>query len=64
MKNYFSDPNQEVEMWKDAFYNELKKVSAPDLENYLNKEADQILKKYHIKCVPAKTIKSLELVSN
>lgn len=62
MNNFLSDPNQEVESWKDAFYNEFRKISDQDLENYLDKEADQILKKYNIKCISTKTIKHSELI--
>ncbi|MGB9612804.1 MAG: hypothetical protein ACPL4K_01320 [Candidatus Margulisiibacteriota bacterium] len=57
------DPNQEVESWKDAFYNEFRKVPGQDLENYLDREAEQILKKYNIKCTSIKTVKKPELVS-
>lgn len=61
MSNAFSDPNQEVESWKDMFYNEFKKVPETDLANYLEKEADQTLRKYGIKWASSKTIKKPEL---
>jgi hypothetical protein len=63
MKNIYTDPNQEVEAWKDTYYQEFRKISKTDLANYLEKEADQILKKYNIKPPFIKLIKKIELTA-
>ena len=51
MKRRHKDPNEEVERWKDTLYENIKNLSGRQLNDYLEKEADQILKKYGIRCV-------------
>jgi hypothetical protein len=58
------DPNREVEGWKDALYNDFKKVPKTDLANYFEKGAEQILQKNNIKCIFTKVIKKPEFVSD
>ena len=56
MSNYV-DPNEEVEKWKDKFYEKIKNLHGKDLGNFIEKNADRILKKYNIKCKVVDTIK-------
>lgn len=57
MTKKYSDPNDEVESWKDAVYEETKNLHGKELEDYFEKNADRILKKYNIKCKVADTAK-------
>ena len=57
------DPNQEVETWKDAFYNDFKDIQPLNLEKYFEREADNIFKKNHIKAPSVKIIRSPEHIS-
>lgn len=63
MSSPFADPNQEVEAWKDAFYNDFRKVPVSDLENYLDKEADRILERHHIRRASIRNIMEPELAA-
>lgn len=47
------DPNEEVECWKDAFYERIKDLSKEKLTDYLEKTTDKILRKYGIKTTRA-----------
>lgn len=49
-KTNYSDPNEEVERWKDIVYEEIKNLHGKELTDYYKKNADRILKKYNIKC--------------
>lgn len=60
-KNY-SDPNDEVEAWKDAVYEEIKDLHGKELGDYIEKKTDNILKKYGIKCSVSKVKSKRELV--
>ena len=51
MKRRYNDPNEEVERWKDALYENIKNLSGEQLNGYLEKGADQILKKHGIRCM-------------
>ncbi|OIN95964.1 hypothetical protein AUJ66_07800 [Candidatus Desantisbacteria bacterium CG1_02_38_46] len=57
MKKISPDPNEEVEKWKDALYEEIKNLSGRELRNHLEENAQQILKKYQIKCTAQYYIK-------
>ena len=59
-KNY-SDPNEEVESWKDSFYEKIKNLHGKELGDFLEKNADRILKKYNIKCSVDKVKNKREL---
>lgn len=50
---------EEVWIWRDALAKELEKIPREKRAGYINKKADDLCRKYGLKCRPAKKARAL-----